>query len=221
MVNKRLTDIEKIFYETLAADICQDLKTGSLLDVGCGPGQLLFHIRKLRTDMKLTGIDIYSDITYQSNQQTRKEIKIPGYVEIGAKNSRVNIREGDASAIPFEDGNFDKVVSTSTLHHFPDNVLAFEEMYRVLKPGGNALVYDWRKEASYEEIHLTLEEWAANTMEPLRPGVLAEWIDEYWNRYVPCEQVINIAEKSSFESYRLEPFAIKQRFVLFKLTLEK
>jgi ubiquinone/menaquinone biosynthesis C-methylase UbiE len=48
----------------------------------------------------------------------------------------------DAEALPFADASFDLVTCRIALHHFPDPVRAVQEMARVLKPGGKALLID-------------------------------------------------------------------------------
>jgi ubiquinone/menaquinone biosynthesis C-methylase UbiE len=55
---------------------------------------------------------------------------------------KIEIKEGNASHLPFADNTFDTVVSTGSIHHWKDPVDALNEIYRVLKKGGIALLYD-------------------------------------------------------------------------------
>jgi SAM-dependent methyltransferase len=55
---------------------------------------------------------------------------------------RVEFRVGDVASLPFADASFDAVVSTFSLHHWPDPAKGLEEIYRVLRPGGVARIYD-------------------------------------------------------------------------------
>jgi SAM-dependent methyltransferase len=55
---------------------------------------------------------------------------------------RVEFRVGDVAALPFADASFDVVVSTLSLHHWPNPSQGLAEIYRVLRPGGIARVYD-------------------------------------------------------------------------------
>ena len=48
------------------------------------------------------------------------------------------------ASLPFESGSIDLVVSTLSLHHWPNPGAGFAEIARVLRPGGVALVYDLR-----------------------------------------------------------------------------
>lgn len=54
--------------------------------------------------------------------------------------SNVQVRQADALALPFGDGEFDAVVAANVLHLLPDPAAALSEMRRVLRPGGVACV---------------------------------------------------------------------------------
>ncbi|MBI5844932.1 MAG: class I SAM-dependent methyltransferase [Deltaproteobacteria bacterium] len=117
-------------YKKLAHDIITQVPTGRLLDVGTGPGFLLEQIRLLSPALSLTGLDIS-----------------PAMVERAAKNLAhlfppPEIVLGDASGLPFPDNSFDAVVSTGSFHHWKAPVEGLNEIHRVLKPGGRALIYD-------------------------------------------------------------------------------
>jgi SAM-dependent methyltransferase len=55
---------------------------------------------------------------------------------------RVEFRAGDVASLPFADSDFDAVVSTFSLHHWPSPAEGLAEIYRVLRPGGVAFIYD-------------------------------------------------------------------------------
>jgi SAM-dependent methyltransferase len=55
---------------------------------------------------------------------------------------RVEFRVCDVASLPFADASFDVAVSTFSMHHWSDPPKGLEEIYRVLRPGGIALIYD-------------------------------------------------------------------------------
>ena len=62
---------------------------------------------------------------------------------------RAEFKEGSSENLPFKDQTQDFIVSTGALHHFSDPTLAFNEIYRVLKPGGQMLMLDLRRDVPW------------------------------------------------------------------------
>ena len=59
----------------------------------------------------------------------------------------VDFQHGDVAHMPFADASFDFVVCSAAFKNFPDPVAALDEIFRVLRPGGQALIIDMRKDA--------------------------------------------------------------------------
>ncbi len=99
---------------------------GKVLDVSCGTGEFL---RKLATKKKteLYGTDI-------SSQMIAKAQKKLG--------NHVQLKKADVHNLPFQDNYFDYVVSTEAFHHYYDQQRALQEMKRVLRKGGKAIIID-------------------------------------------------------------------------------
>jgi SAM-dependent methyltransferase len=60
-----------------------------------------------------------------------------GEVPAGAE---ADVKQGDALALPFGDGEFDRIVAAEVLEHIPADIQAIEELVRVLRPGGTLAV---------------------------------------------------------------------------------
>jgi SAM-dependent methyltransferase len=58
----------------------------------------------------------------------------------------------DANRLEFADNSFDMIVSTGTMHHWKKPLCVLNEIYRCLKPGRQAWIYDGYGEASNEDI---------------------------------------------------------------------
>jgi ubiquinone/menaquinone biosynthesis C-methylase UbiE len=119
-------------YEVVAKDICSRVSSGALLDIGTGPGWLLLKVREACPGLALTGVDIAPGMVEKARDNISRTV-IAGAIDV---------REGAAHRLPFPDRSFDAVVSTGSLHHWKHPAEGLNETYRVLKPGGCALIYD-------------------------------------------------------------------------------
>lgn len=66
--------------------------------------------------------------------------------------------EADITALPFGDSSFDVVICNHVLEHIPDDIKAMSELFRVLSPGGTALMMhpiDYGREHTYEDESIT------------------------------------------------------------------
>lgn len=133
----------KIFmpqYRLVARDVSA-LAKPTILDIGTGPGILPLEIGSLLASSRITGIDS-SKKMIEIAQDNRKKYEL----------SNVDFRVMDASALAFDDNAFDMVVSTDSLHHWKRPVRIIDEIYRCLKPGGEAWIYDGFSGASNQDI---------------------------------------------------------------------
>lgn len=104
-----------------------------ILDIGSGPGLLVEDMATIiGSNGLICGIDISKDMVTLSKKRC---FHLP----------QVELREGDATSLPYEDEKFDVAVSTQVYEYIEDIQLCLKELYRVLKPGGRALVLctDW------------------------------------------------------------------------------
>lgn len=96
-----------------------DAKPINILDVGCGPGNLSYAIRRVVKSEHIYGIDV-SEVMLKQNYHFRTTKSICGVIE----------------RMPFKDETFDVVAGFSILHHLGNLTKGFKEIIRVLKVGG-------------------------------------------------------------------------------------
>ncbi|HYL39916.1 MAG TPA: class I SAM-dependent methyltransferase [Candidatus Binatus sp.] len=128
------------FYDGVAADVAASLSPGaSVLEVGCGPGHLAQRLAE--RGFEVTGLDLDPAMV----ERARRAAAALGLQGAGVDAAPVPaFVVGDVASLPFDDGSFDAVVSTLSMHHWDDAVVGIREIVRVLKPGGRALVWDLR-----------------------------------------------------------------------------
>lgn len=102
--------------------------TERLLDVGCGTGALLCRLSRSHPAGLLSGVDPVPEMLAVARRRLPPEIEL---------------REGWAERLPFEDERFDVIVSCNMFHYIRQPDAALREMGRVLSPGGRLVVTDW------------------------------------------------------------------------------
>ena len=101
-----------------------------VLDVGTGPGVLAFAAA--RTAVRVDAVDFSPGMIEQVRARATRE---------GV--SQVHAAVMDGQALQFPDASFDAAFSLFVFMFFPDRARAFRELYRVLKPGGRAVIATW------------------------------------------------------------------------------
>jgi ubiquinone/menaquinone biosynthesis C-methylase UbiE len=106
----------------------------AVLDVGCGTGALALLVDEaVGADGRVEGIDASPEMIAEARRKIAEE------------GGRANVQVALIEKIPFGDGEFDIATSTYVFHHLPDDLkrTGLEEIRRVLKPGGRALIVDF------------------------------------------------------------------------------
>lgn len=119
-----------------------------LLDVGCGRGAVLLLAAKRLPQGRAVGVDLWSTKDQSGNSEgtTLRNAELEGVRE------RVELHTSDMRKLPFPDQSFDVVTSSLAIHNIPDaegRKRALEEVWRVTKPGGTALIADILRTAEY------------------------------------------------------------------------
>ena len=123
----------------------------SVLDVGTGRGLLMIGAARKLTTGRAVGIDIWSttDLSGNSMENALSNAEVEGVRE------RVEVQNVDATAMKFPDNHFDVVLSNLCLHNIPTREArdkACREIARVLKPGGKAIISDYKNAGQYAEV---------------------------------------------------------------------
>jgi ubiquinone/menaquinone biosynthesis C-methylase UbiE len=150
-------------FETAARAVAERVPPGgSVLEVAPGPGYLAIEIAK--SGRRVTTLDVSESFVKIARENA------------GKAGVAIDVRHGNASAMPFAGALFDYVVCMAAFKNFTDPVGALNEMYRVLKPGGQASIYDLRRDASLADIDAGVRDMRLSRWNAL----LTRWIFRVW-----------------------------------------
>jgi ubiquinone/menaquinone biosynthesis C-methylase UbiE len=176
-------------YRDFANKVAKNVTEGSnILEVAPGPGYLSIELMKMG-NYNVTGLDI---------SKTFVQIATKNAEEEGVK---VNFTEGDASNMPFNNDKFDFIVCTAAFKNFTKPIMALNEMYRILKPNGKALIIDLRKDASKDAINDNIK------------GMDMNWINSIFTKLTfrtfllrnaySITEIKNLISKTRFKKYKI------------------
>ena len=97
----------------------------TMLDIGCGGGATLKRLLKRSPGGKVYGIDISEESVSKARNVNKRLL-----------GSQVFVEQGSAESLPWDDRTFDVVTAVETVYFWPDLPKCFQEVKRVLKPGG-------------------------------------------------------------------------------------
>jgi demethylmenaquinone methyltransferase/2-methoxy-6-polyprenyl-1,4-benzoquinol methylase len=104
-----------------------------LLDIATGTGDQMFSLIGDKRIAEATGVDMAVNMLEQGRVKAiEREI-----------DDRVDFREGDACNLPYSESEFDLITISFGIRNVQNLASAFEEMYRVLKPGGRVLILEF------------------------------------------------------------------------------
>lgn len=113
-----------------------------VLEVGCGPAT--DGEQFARAGARYVGVDL----SPESLRLARRRFELQGL--------EGSFQQVDATSLPFEEGSFDLVFSHGVIHHIPAVERVVEEMRRVLRPGGTALVMVYNRSSLNYRVSIAL-----------------------------------------------------------------
>ena len=154
LLNHILSLRRDVFWRKATAGKARPFNTHRLLDVACGTGDLTLALKQAHPQAQVIG----TDFTFPMLKQAGEKIKTAKHAPV------IDLCSGDALKLPFRDRFFDCATMAFGIRNIPDRSGAFEEMERVLVPGGRALI-----------LELTFPKWS----------FIRKFYNTYLNRLLP------------------------------------
>jgi len=189
-------------FQRVAVRVAAELPSQSrILEVAPGPGYLAIELAKAG-NFEITGLDISETFVGIARENAARE------------RVRIDFRRGNAAAMPFENDTFDRVICTAAFKNFFQPVKALEEMRRVLRPSGKAIVMDLRKDTPLSAIDTYINCSGVN----LFSRIFMKWTFRgmLLKRAYTIEQFGVMARQAGFTRIRIEEIELG-----FEATLEK
>ncbi|KAF9776071.1 hypothetical protein IL306_005789 [Fusarium sp. DS 682] len=162
----------------LLLDISKLPSNGSVLDVGCGIGGTSRYLAS-KHGSSVTGITISTKQVEIANRLTRAAVEDASSSDVSDDNGFTKLSEGKVKFLELDaekmgdffsnqQGTFDAVWISEALSHFPNKALFFENVMKVLKPGGKLVLADWFKDEDIDDTTFT------NDIKPIEGKVTCE-----------------------------------------------
>ena len=160
----------------------------TVLEVAPGPGFLSIELAK--RGLRVRAVDISKT-----------------FVEIARRNASAEGVEarfdlGNAAALPVEDATVDFVVCRAAFKNFAEPVKALEEMRRVLRPGGTALLVDMRRDAPVPELQRYVDGLGVSRLN--RWFMMFVFRSMLIKRAYPLEEIRRMAVEAGWADMRIE-----------------
>jgi demethylmenaquinone methyltransferase/2-methoxy-6-polyprenyl-1,4-benzoquinol methylase len=110
-------------------DLAAPRRSARALDLAAGTGDIAWEVERRGADV------VALDITFRMIELARRK----------AAGRRVHLLVGDMTRLPFPDESFDLVTTGYGLRNVPDLALAIDELFRVVRPGGQVLSLDFNR----------------------------------------------------------------------------
>ena len=137
----------------------EGISSGLALEIGPGPGYLGLEWLKKTQGTRLKGLEISGDMITLAKKNA---------LEYGLS-SRVDYYQGDAQRMPFPDNHFEAVFTNGSLHEWAHPESIFNEIARVLKPGGKYFISDLNRDMMAPMKWFL---WLSVRPKEMRPGLL-------------------------------------------------
>ena len=184
------------------AQISDVIKPGdNVIDLGCGPANQLGLVAKVNPDTHFTGIDLSNEMLAKADAYIKSE-----------NLSNVSLQQDDISKLSsIDDQSVDAVFSTVVLHHLPDVehlFNTFQQVKRVLKPGGGVYIVDFAHLKSEKSINYFAYQYADRQPElftldylySLRAAFSVQNFKDVTAKY--------LSDKATFHSMFMLPFMV-------------
>jgi ubiquinone/menaquinone biosynthesis C-methylase UbiE len=130
----------------------------NILEIGPQPGYVGLELLKKLPGSTVTGCEISLAMIKVAEKNA------------AAHGANAKYVQGNAMDMPFDDASFDAVISNGSLHEWEDPKRVFDEIHRVLRPGGRYCITDLRRDVGRLKRELV---YVSTKQKEMRPGLIS------------------------------------------------
>lgn len=145
-------------------EYCAGLRTGAVLDLGCGPGDIVLRLASRHPDLVVHGLDGSAAMLHFASERLH---------ETPALGGRVQFVEGVLPGATLPLPGYDAVISNSLLHHLHEPRHFWDAVREAGKPGAAVLVMDLYRPASEQAARAIVQEHAGSEPDVLKRDFFA------------------------------------------------
>jgi ubiquinone/menaquinone biosynthesis C-methylase UbiE len=185
-------------YRRHAADLTEGLPGGAdILEVAPGPGYNAVELA--RRGFTVTGLDVSRTAVQIATDYAR------------AQGSTARFQQGDVVAMPFAAQSFDRIVCQAAFKNFAEPLKALDEMHRILRPGGVAVIEDMWGEATAAAIRDEVRRMDLSAFNGFMTRRTLTWLRR---RAYSREKFAALAQRSAFRGAEITAGGIEIRVCL-------
>ena len=197
----------KAQFREIAQDLVSRVSHGRLLDIGTGPGRLLIEIYKMNSDIELFGLDVSASMI----EEARKNLT-------GIK---ADLRQGNIRSTNYESNFFDIITCTGSFYLWEYPVESLEEIFRILKEGQSAYLYETYKDFDRIELKKALRANLKNEQLLLRL-ITPFFLKKQLKMTYKSGEVAEIIEQTRFAgNYKLDMIILAGLPIWMRIELRK
>ena len=172
-----------------AEEVKKHIQEGAhVLEVAPGPGYLSISLAKIG-NYNITGMDISKDFIRICTENAKRE------------NVNVSFVEGNVNNMKFDNDSFDFIICTAAFKNFKEPLKSLNEMHRVLKKGGIALIMDMRKNVHKDALKAEAIKISKSGFERFFVTNTFKQLCKY---AYTTDQMESMSKQTEFTSYKLE-----------------
>lgn len=187
-----------IYWRKYAIKLLKASQPKLMLDIATGTGDFAIEALKLNPD-KIIGVDISAGMLKYGKEKI---------IKLGLEH-KIELMLGDSEKLQFDDNTFDAITVSFGVRNFENLEKGLTDMFRVLKPGGKAVVLEFSKPKSFPMKQLY--NFYFKNILPILGKIFSKdntaytYLPESVNAFPDGEDFLKVFEKSGFKSTKCIP----------------